>query len=252
MTAFAKAIYQFHFDQPAVEQLKQLIPLDVNKLAIDTAINNWGPMLKERLPSMRGKLLQDNGIPHPDKLGIIDQLERTFLFDGYKEYFTKLVPRDSEIVLAHNDAQENNILASLEDNSKITLIDYEYGGWNPMAMDIANYLNEFMLDNNHPKGSGIKFYINNFASNYECNSLMKDYLRCYYGDRKNNPTSEDNEKFVKQHLPQFKREVEACLLLSNFCWGVWALAMLSDTDICNETVYNYEFASSRVEMYKRT
>ena len=180
MTAFAKAIYQFHFDQPAVEQLKQLIPLDVNKLAIDTAINNWGPMLKERLPSMRGKLLQDNGIPHPDKLGIIDQLERTFLFDGYKEYFTKLVPRDSEIVLAHNDAQENNILASLEDNSKITLIDYEYGGWNPMAMDIANYLNECTIDNAYPMGVGIKHYPDNYPSESERNFLIQTYLKLYY------------------------------------------------------------------------
>jgi hypothetical protein len=84
--------------------MKQMIPLDVNNLSIDTAINEWGPKVKERLPSMRGKLLQDNGIPHPDKLEVIDLLDRTFLFNGYKEYFRKLVPRDSEIVLAHNDA----------------------------------------------------------------------------------------------------------------------------------------------------
>jgi thiamine kinase-like enzyme len=141
-----------------------MIPLDVNNLSIDTAINEWGPKVKDRLPSMRGKLLQDNGIPHPDKLEVIDLLDRTFLFDGYRDYFKKLVPRDSEIVLAHNDAQENNILTSLEDNTKITLIDYEYGGWNPMAMDIANYLNECCLENAHPKGVGIKVYLENFPS----------------------------------------------------------------------------------------
>ena len=55
--AFAKAIYQFNFNQPAIDQLNKLIPLDVNNLCIDTAINEWGPKLKERLPSMRGKLL---------------------------------------------------------------------------------------------------------------------------------------------------------------------------------------------------
>jgi len=52
----------------------------------------------------------------------------------------------------------------LEDNTKITLIDYEYGGWNPMAMDIANYLNECAIDNAHPKDIGIKYYPNNFPS----------------------------------------------------------------------------------------
>lgn len=110
-------------------------------------------------------------------------LDRTFLFDGYREYFKKLVPRDSEIVLAHNDAQENNILTSLEDNTKITLIDYEYGGWNPMAMDIANYLNECAIDNAYPKGFGIKYYPENFPSEFERNSLIKSYLKLYYDQR---------------------------------------------------------------------
>ena len=29
----------------------------------------------------------------------------------------------------------------------LILIDYEYGNWNPMAYDIANYFNEFTCDN---------------------------------------------------------------------------------------------------------
>ena len=41
-------------------------------------------------------------------------------------------------------------MTMIEDNEKVVLIDYEYGGWNPFAVDIANYLNEFMLDNAHP------------------------------------------------------------------------------------------------------
>jgi len=71
-------------------------------------------------------------------------------------------------------------LASLEDNTKITLIDYEYGGWNPMAMDIANYLNECAIDNAYPKDIGIKYYPNNFPSEFERNALIKHYLREHY------------------------------------------------------------------------
>jgi thiamine kinase-like enzyme len=41
------------------------------------------------------------------------------------------------------------------------IIDYEYAGWNPMAMDLANYLNETMLENSYPFLNGIKWYINN-------------------------------------------------------------------------------------------
>lgn len=144
---------------------------------MDSAILKWAPRLKERLPSMRGKLLQDNGIPHPKSLEAIDMVDRTFLFNGYKEYFDKLVPRDSEIVLGHNDGQENNILTLLEDNSKLTLIDYEYGGWNPRAMDLANYLNECCLDNAYPKGVGIKEYMDNFPSKKEIKTLIRTYLK---------------------------------------------------------------------------
>jgi len=35
------------------------------------------------------------------------------------------------------------------------MIDYEYAGWNPMAMDVANYVNETMLDNSYPGLNGI-------------------------------------------------------------------------------------------------
>ena len=76
-------------------------------------------------------------------------LEDTYLKPGYQEVMKSLVPRD-KIVLAHNDAQENNILCSLEDNEQIVLIDYEYGLWNPAYYDVANYLNEFVLDNAYP------------------------------------------------------------------------------------------------------
>jgi thiamine kinase-like enzyme len=46
----------------------------------------------------------------------------------------------------------------VEDNHELLLIDYEYAGWNPMAMDLANYLNETMLDNAYPFRNGIHWY----------------------------------------------------------------------------------------------
>ena len=61
---------------------------------------------------------------------MLDCLEQTYLQPGYQEVLRNLVPRD-KIVFSHNDAQENNILSSLENATKIILIDYEYGMWNP-------------------------------------------------------------------------------------------------------------------------
>ena len=73
-------------------------------------------------------------------------------------YFTNLVPRESTIVLGHADTQENNFLVSLKDNEQMILIDFEYCDWNPMANDLANYINECICDNNvpgDPNGWGI-------------------------------------------------------------------------------------------------
>ena len=67
-------------------------------------------------------------------------------------------------------------MASLDYNQKITLIDFEYGGWNPVQYDLANYLNEFMLDNAHPKGCGIAYYPDNQATDLERQSMLKQYL----------------------------------------------------------------------------
>ena len=47
----------------------------------------------------------------------------------------------------------------LSDNRDLLLIDNEYAGWNPMAMDLAVYINETMIDNSHPGPNGVKQYI---------------------------------------------------------------------------------------------
>lgn len=52
------------------------------------------------------------------------------------------------------------------DNNKLTLIDFEYGGWNPVGYDLANYLNELVYDNNK-HGQGVVLYTSNFPSNQE-------------------------------------------------------------------------------------
>lgn len=52
-----------------------------------------------------------------------------------------------------------------------------------MAMDIANYLNECAVDNAHPKGFGIKYYPENFPTEFERNTLIKSYLKLYYEQR---------------------------------------------------------------------
>jgi len=50
------------------------------------------------------------------------------------------------------------------DNEKLLMIDYEYAGWNPMPMDVANYINETTLDNSYPGLNGIGLYPHNMMN----------------------------------------------------------------------------------------
>jgi thiamine kinase-like enzyme len=71
-------------------------------------------------------------------------------------------------------------LAAFEDNTKLTLIDFEYACWNPMHFDLANYLNECQIDNAHPKGCGIAYYQDNMPSDLERQLFLSKYLEKYY------------------------------------------------------------------------
>ena len=83
-------------------------------------------------------------------------------------------------MLSHNDPQENNILMNIFDNENLILIDFEYGGWNPLMMDLGIYVNECMLDNAHPGPTGVKNYIENCPTLPEIETLCKTYLERYY------------------------------------------------------------------------
>jgi len=83
-------------------------------------------------------------------------------------------------VLCHNDIHQNNILMGLTDNLDLLLIDNEYAGWNPMAMDLAVYINETMIDNSHPHNNGVKEYMDNQMTPDEQLRMIHEYMRAYF------------------------------------------------------------------------
>lgn len=186
---------------------------------------------------------------HPDITLNLLEFEKTFLYPGSQEYFEGIIPRESETVLAHNDAQENNILASLYDLCHTIFIDFEYTSWNPRAMDIANYFNETMLDNAHPLGNGIKCYIQNFINEREQEFLIRCYLQQYFRKYYTNLTKVSEESFIENELPIIRAEVHKCLLLNNYFWGVWSMKMLKPEKLGDTNVWNFDYFKARVEMF---
>ena len=145
--------------------------------------------------------MQDKTQPRLKVLNIIQAVDRYCLFKGYQEYFRGLICRD-DIVLSHCDTQENNILAAYENSTQLTLIDYEYADWNPMQFDIANYLNETMIDNAHPKDFGIAYYPDNMPSDGERLEFLSKYLALYY-DKFVKSSSSDYKAGLEEALPRF-------------------------------------------------
>ena len=60
------------------------------------------------------------------------------------------------------------------------IIDFEYTGWQPRAMDIANFCNDAMIDNAYPLKNGMGLYLNNFFNDHEINAIITTYLTHYY------------------------------------------------------------------------
>lgn len=154
--------------------------MDQNNLFIHSVIRKQAPILEENIDDIKIKLSKENSRQHKKNLEITQNVEETFLFEGYREYFENLVPLSNysslklsdynnkvnpfPTVLAHNDIHQNNILMRMSDNRDLLLIDLEYAGWNPMAMDLAVYINECMINNSHPGNNGVKEYLENEMS----------------------------------------------------------------------------------------
>lgn len=250
MMNFCDKIFDYNFNPAIRAACEKVEAINPDKLYIDFAINEWAPQVKEQFPSWRGKLLQDNGKPHPESLRTIDTFERTFLFDGYQDYFRKLVPRDSHIIMAHNDAQENNVLARLEKNSDLLLIDFEYSGWQPMAHDLANYLNEMVLDNCHPCGNGIALYLENDPTEPEIEAFLTRYLHNYF-TKVLKKESAEWDGWIKAELPKFNQEVRRCRMLATFYWAIWSFKILKAENVCDDKVFNYDYANTQIAYFRK-
>ena len=188
---YADIICRYNFSEQTAKRINEILPLSKDNLFLGMVIKKWGPTLKSMIPDFKDAItasISSGSIKNVDEanknISVIDLVDSTFLFENYQSHFQDMIPVpdcDNDcatfpIVLAHNDAQENNILMNLANNRDLVVIDYEYAGWNPMAMDLANYLNETMLDNAYPSKNGIAFYKENCMSFEELEEMTTSYM----------------------------------------------------------------------------
>ena len=69
---------------------------------------------------------------------------------------------------------------SFSNPNNLCLIDFEYASWSWRELDIANYVNETICDNNFPEGCGIGYIFENQMEIDEIEYLVKEYLKVLY------------------------------------------------------------------------
>ena len=84
--------------------------------------------------------------------------------------------------------------------------------------------------------------------------MIKKYLSHYYwnylGSSAGEKTKEGEKSYIESEYPIFREEVRKCLISNNYFWAIWSLRMLKEERMGDATVFNFDFAQCRVDMYK--
>ncbi|EKX32543.1 hypothetical protein GUITHDRAFT_43422, partial [Guillardia theta CCMP2712] len=132
------------------------------------------------------------------------------------------------VVFCHNDLLAANILQELADG-KLHFIDFEYGGANYSAFDIANHFNEWAggTDTGRPDYS-------KFPTEQQMARFCSHYLRELHGSDK-----------VESEVAGLLQEVKIFLSINHLYWGLWAINM--GTSMGSASFPYFTFARHRLE-----
>ncbi|KAI8380196.1 kinase-like domain-containing protein [Blakeslea trispora] len=119
---------------------------------------------------------------------------------------------NSPTVFAHNDTQYGNIL-KINGTDELVVIDFEYAGYNPRAMDIVNHFCEWMYD-------------------YHSQSPSTMHLDQY-------PTLEEQNRFIASYLNTQDQSRIDCLISEvadwkmacHLFWALWGFVQASQSEI---------------------
>ncbi|KAI6689615.1 hypothetical protein NL676_026443 [Syzygium grande] len=143
----------------------------------------------------------------------------------------ELTRDDQAIGFCHNDLQYGNIMMD-EETRLITLIDYEYASYNPVAFDIANHFCE-MAANYHTETPHILDY-GAYPGLEERKRFVCNYLSSG-GDQPN-----DTE------INQLVEDAEKYTLANHLFWGLWGIISVYVSNID----FDYrEYAWQRIQQY---
>ncbi len=152
--------------------------------------------------------------------------------DGEINMLEKLLSAEyQEIGFCHNDLQYGNIMMD-EETRSITIIDYEYASYNPIAYDLANHFCEMVADY-HSDTPHILDY-----SKYPGLEERQRFIRIYLSSEGKKPSNAKVEQLVNV--------AEKYTLANHIFWGLWGLM----SSYVNKIDFDYkEYARQRLQQY---
>ncbi|CAD6271436.1 unnamed protein product [Miscanthus lutarioriparius] len=173
-------------------------------------------------------------MPGSKSVLIWKRLSQRVCLDSMEEEITALENEFSgeyeRIGFCHNDLQYGNIMID-EETKLLTIIDYEYASFNPVAYEIANHFCE-MAANYHSEKPHILDY-NKYPDTDERKQFVQTYL---------SSSGEESEVEVENLI----KSIEKYTLASHLVWGLWGII----SHHVNDIDFDYtEYARQRFEQY---
>ncbi|KAI3961555.1 hypothetical protein MKW92_032749 [Papaver armeniacum] len=120
-----------------------------------------------------------------------------------------------------------------EDTKLLTIIDYEYASYNPVAYDLANHFCEMAADYQSEMPHILDF------NKYPDLEERRRFIRAYLSSSGDEPTEVDVEALVE--------DVEKYTLASHLIWGLWGII----SEHVNDIDFDYmEYAKQRFQQYQ--
>lgn len=160
---------------------------------------------------------------------------KAFCLDDIEEEISmlekELCGNHRSIGFCHNDLQYGNIMID-EETKSITIIDYEYASYNPVAYDIANHFCEMSADY-HTETPHLLDY-----SKYPDLEERQRFVRAYLGST--------GGQLSDVEVEQLLQDIEKYTLASHLTWGLWGII----SEHVNEIDFDYiEYARQRFDQY---
>ncbi|KAM0010974.1 putative phosphotransferase with an alcohol group as acceptor [Helianthus debilis subsp. tardiflorus] len=120
----------------------------------------------------------------------------------------ELSQRHQDVAFCHNDLQYGNIM--IDDKTKtVTLIDYEYASYNPVAYDIANHFCEWAA-NYHTDTPHVLDY-----NMYPDLEDQRRFVQSYFSSAGNQPCDGEVDQLID--------DIEKYTLANHLFWGLWGI-----------------------------